>query len=229
MKRILIAIIMAAAGAASAAIHGAGATSLGLECTATNSNYSTTIGFGSGYGAQFDIRDAFLGCIAGRWTTSLMRCVGIGYGALDGASNCTDCVAIGDKAGAGWRNRTGWVDVGGAFVYTNGVAVVKAQNGARIGPLKIESSGNLLDHSIQGNWSVYSDEQGSYGNIWADGEVAGTTGNFYDLNTEYISLGVDSSRDDRVAIAVDEQGRIVVTRNGTLLGYLTITPPDPEQ
>lgn len=225
MKKILAAITIAAAVNA-LAIDGLYSFGIGHSNTATNSNYATTFGSFTGCDGQFLTRTSLFGALAGMDAIDVQRSVGVGAGALAMASNCVDCVAIGDSAGKNWRNRTGWVQIGDAIAVTNGIADIKAPNGARIGPLKIESSENNYDHSIQGNWSVYMDEQGRNGHIWADGTVGGAIGDFSDVKTSYISLGVGGAAEDRIELYADDQGRLAVTRNGTLLGYLTITPPE---
>lgn len=119
MKRLALAIILAA-GAALATPHGSFSFGIGPNNDTTNSNYTTTIGYSAGSEASANTRDFFGGTFAGAMAHNNKRSVGLGYGSFYMASNVTDCVAIGDRAGARWRNASGWVQIGDAFVYTNG-------------------------------------------------------------------------------------------------------------
>ncbi|MBQ7190197.1 MAG: hypothetical protein IJR99_12355 [Kiritimatiellae bacterium] len=120
MKRKLTLLGIAAIAMSASAQMGMYSFGIGPLNTATNSNYATTAGYFAGYNGKYDTRTSLFGSLAGQNSYSAQRSVGVGYGALYMASNLTDCVAIGDRAGARWRNASGWVQVGNAFVYTNG-------------------------------------------------------------------------------------------------------------
>lgn len=223
------AVILALGLAASAyAIHGTATTSLGFYTDATNSNYTTTLGYGAGWEGAYDIQSLLVGTIAGRRSGGLMQCVGLGYGALDGASNCTSCVAIGAKVGKGWRNRTGWVQIGDAFAVTNGIADIKAPNGARIGPLQLGADAYDQDHDLKGNLSVQSEYDPTTGTrtggrIYAGDWIEAPQGYFAQAQIGEISF-ISSA----VTIGTDDN-RLCVYTNGVLAGYLTITPPAAQQ
>ena len=104
-------------------------------------NYSVLLGTLSGYRAYSMNRSVGLGpwsmhlstyvsysvaigASAGRDADAVDNCVFIGNGAGRGATLCTNCVFIGKGAGAGMSGN-GCVDIGGVFVYSNGVATVK--------------------------------------------------------------------------------------------------------
>ncbi len=228
-KSIAILAITSLALAGLAQIHGSGATSLGVYCNATNSNYSTTVGYGSGYDAAFDVRTTLLGGASGRFSRNLLRCTGLGYGALDGASNCTDVVAIGDKVGAGWRNRTGWVQIGDAFAHTNGFFSVKDfPHGAKIGPLQLnlfgETGSGVKEHYLDGSLHLTNPTTAAGGgSLIADGRISAPECEIGTVTAQYIhfNAGIGGELD----ISVDENRRLCVTTNGVLAGYLTITPP----
>lgn len=222
MKR-LASTATAFALAASTALAQMGFYSFGIGPfnNATNSNYATTAGYYAGGGAKSNSRTSLFGSMAGLYSTYVQRSVGIGAGAFFAASNCYDCVAIGDGAGAKWRNRTGWVQIGSAFVYTNGFADIKAQRGAQIGPLRLNAES--LDHEIDGHLSIRQNEQGVGGNIYAEGAVSAPVGDFAEVRAYDILLR--NSGECRVEIGVDDEMRLYVNTNGVLAGYLTITPP----
>lgn len=227
MKKAAAIIVLAALAATSQAIDGTAATGYGYYNNATNSNYTTTVGYAAGWDATFDVRSCLFGAIAGRRSSDLLRCVGFGYGALDGASNCTDCVAIGYQAGKSWRNRSGWVQIGSAFVYTNGIADIKAPNGAKIGPLRLEADSAAGDHELKGNLSLKQEFDQSIGvglggHLYAEAEVSAPVGDFAEVKAEDILLRKSGNH---VEIGIDDDMRLYVNTNGVLAGYLTITPP----
>ena len=225
MRKTIFAILIATAAMARAEI-GRSAFNMGpYTATATNSNYATTVGYASGYMANGLTRSTLLGGASGRHGYSWMRCVGLGYGALDGASNCTDCVAIGDKAGARWRNANGWVQVGNGFAYTNGYlnigngAITRDTYGTiRIGP------------------TLTADGNGAYvgGNIYANGEavISGdlTVNSVIHGAIQTTSIEADAVRlvpngnGATIELQATQDGRIAVLVGGTPAGYLTITP-----
>ncbi len=220
--------------AASTALAQMGFYSFGIGPfnNATNSNYATTAGYYAGGGAKSDSRTTLFGSMAGLQSSYVQRSVGIGAGALYLASNCYDCVAIGDGAGAKWRNRSGWVQIGSAFAYTNGIlniadGLIWASKGAgtiEAGPLRLDGS-STQDHTLTGNLSVVAGAgEASLGNIHAEGEVGANLGNFSDVRTSYLTLQNDGSSYDLMELSA-VGGRLCVKTNGVLMGYLTITPP----
>ncbi len=228
MKR-LASTATAFALAASTALAQMGFYSFGIGPfnNATNSNYATTAGYYAGGGAKSDSRTTLFGSMAGLQSSYVQRSVGIGAGALYLASNCYDCVAIGDGAGAKWRNRSGWVQIGDAFAYTNGIADIKAPNGAKIGPLRLEADSAAGDHELKGNLSIkqeYNESQGTSlgGHLYAEADVSAPVGDFAEVQAEDILLRKSGNH---VEIGIDDDMRIYVNTNGVLAGYLTITQP----
>lgn len=229
MKTTVKAIALTLALAALPGLAQMGIYSFGIGPfnNASNSNYATTTGYYAGGGAQGDSRTSLYGSMAGLYSAYVQRSVGIGAGAFYMASNCYDCVAIGDGAGAKWRNRTGWVDVGGAFVYTNGVAHIKAEQGAKIGPLEIDSTG--LQHTLTGDLTIYEDDNGVgghvyCGNLWAESVFADVHATSIGTSELKLSPGAECP----VKIQA-EDGRLCVYTNDVFAGYLTITPPAAAQ
>ena len=239
MRKTIFAILIATAAMARAEI-GRSAFNLGpYTATATNSNYATAIGYASGYMANGLTRSTLLGGASGRHGYSWMRCVGLGYGALDGASNCTDCVAIGDKAGARWRNANGWVQVGGAFAYTNGIVDIgrglitgNANEGINVGPYFSTDSGGAY---INGG-NLYVNQTTS-----AYGQLSG--GVIYGVMVDSADVKADTVRSHEIMLTESgtttyppqgcsltwDGAHICVLTNGVTIGYLTITPAPPAQ
>lgn len=235
MKTTVKAIALTLALAALPGLAQMGIYSFGIGPfnNASNSNYATTTGYYAGGGAQGDSRTSLYGSMAGLYSAYVQRSVGIGAGAFYMASNCYDCVAIGDGAGAKWRNRTGWVQIGDAFAYTNGYLSLKAEQGAQIGPrlrladpdqdvyaAAMHVDGGIMARSLH----VETDDYGG-GYVDAKDVTAQHVYGYDHIETMKLRLTGDWGASP-VTLSVDSTGtNICVHAGDTLLGYLTITPP----
>lgn len=252
MKKTL-AIIGLCAAITAFAIDGIYSFGLGHSNTATNSNYATTFGSFTGCDASYLTRTSLYGSLAGMDATDVHRSVGVGAGALAMAQDCYDCVAIGDSVGKGWRNATGWVDVGGAFVYTNGYLDIKAPTrGYNIGGVvRAGDGGDVYIYaggarsaafaqgyaSVVGNLYLESGETGGIlycGGIDASGsfDLRGDVwvGSLMTSSIRNIYVGQGDSLDQVIcgdggdSIFRFEDGGLSVYTNGVKAGTLTFTP-----
>lgn len=235
MKTTVKAIALTLALAALPGLAQMGIYSFGIGPfnNASNSNYTTTTGYYAGGGAQGDSRTSLYGSMAGLYSAYVQRSVGIGAGAFYMASNCYDCVAIGDGAGAKWRNRTGWVQIGDAFAYTNGYLDIKAPTrGARIGPLRFDESDMLtMDGGITAGGSIVTEMGVSAHEMTVESGITAESisasyvfgGETLGAQTK-IQIGLEGDTYGYYQIRVDAGGLAVYT-NGVFAGYLTITPP----
>lgn len=223
MKKLAFLLVLTAHVAL--AIPGTYSFGLGPGNNMTNSNYATTFGSYAGGDATANTRTCLFGSVAGMDSRYVQKSVGIGYGALYNASNCTSCVAIGDTVGSRWRNANGWVQIGNAFAVTNGFADIKAPNGAHVGPLRLGADAYDQDHDLKGNLIVSSEYNPTSstrtgGRIYAGDYIEAPQGYFAQAQVGEISF-ISSA----VMIDTDDANRLCVYTNGVLAGYLTITPP----
>ena len=257
MKKLLTAISIAAALTAQAT-DGIYAFGLGHSNNATNSNYATTFGSFTGCDGQFLTRTSLYGSLAGMDAIDVQRSIGIGAGALAMASNCFDCVAIGDSAGKGWRNANGWVQIGDAFAYTNGYLNIKAPTqGCNIGgvlrsgdggDVHIYAGGARAAAFSQGYASVagnlYLESGGTGGILYCGGIDAGGSfelrgdvwvGSLRTSSVRNIYVGQGTSLDQVIcgdggdSIFRFEDGGLSVYTNGVKAGTLTFTPAAAQQ
>lgn len=236
MKKSLITVVALALAISAFGQIGRYSVGLGPMNTASNSNYATTTGYFAGYEGVALTRTSLFGSLAGQNAHYTQRSVGIGYGALYMATNCNDCVAIGDRAGAKWRNATGWVDVGGAFVYTNGYLDIKAPTrGYNIGGVLkdtygepgiyhgedlVATFGSQTTHIVGGLEIVEKEGTGGYVN--ASTVTANELYGYSIVGTDKLRLATQGPTPCELTF---DGTNICVHVGDTLLGYLTITPP----